>query len=280
MEGFKRVVTADGSITLYNPRFGESYHSVSAGAKTESVEKFLKPSQLPERVRKGELSSVSLLEVGFGLGYNLVVTLYHLWGIDPNIEVRYAAFELSLTPLLWELQLPDPYGELYKELKSRLREGKRSFTLGGGKAYIELLMGDARKRIEDLKGESFNAIYHDAFSPKRNPELWTLEFLGKLKGLLEPKGFWVTYSTALPVRRALYELGFKIFSTRPVGRKSPGTAATIAGEPLNDYLLPLTEREREKILSSPKAKPFRDPCLCLPPGEILENYLKGVEQKG
>ena len=276
MEGFKKVATADGSFTLYHPRFGESYHSVSAGALTESLEKFLKPSQLVERVRVGELSSVSLLEVGFGLGYNLVVTLYHLWEVNPAIEVRYAAFELSLTPLLWEIQLPAPYGEIYEELKTHLREGKRSFTLGGGKARIELLFGDARKRVQDLRGEKFNAIYHDAFSPKRNPELWTLEFLGKLKELLEAEGFWVTYSTALPVRRALYELGFNLYSTRPVGRKSPGTAATIAGKPLNDYLLPLTEREREKIKKSPKAKPFRDPCLCLPPGEILENYLKGV----
>ena len=111
------------------------------------MEKFLKPSQLVERVRVGKLSSVSLLEVGFGLGYNLVVTIFHLWEVDPDLKIHYAAFELSLTSLLWEIQLPAPYGEIYEELKTHLREGKRSFTtIGGGKgAYRAPLWGCEEK---------------------------------------------------------------------------------------------------------------------------------------
>ncbi len=274
-ETFKRVETADGSYTLYNPLFGESYHSVSAGALRESLEKFLFPSQLVERVKRGDVKEVSILEIGFGLGYNLVVTLHHLLEIDPNLSLRYVSLDREITPLIGELKLPDPYGELYERIKKHLAEGKTSFSVGGAK--VEILLGEARETIKTLEGERFDAIYHDAFSPKRNAELWTLEFLGKLKGLLDERGFWVSYSTALPVRRALYELGFRMFSTRPIGRRSPGTAATPKGEPLNDYLLPLTEKEREKILRSPKAKPYRDPCLCLPREEILKNYLREVE---
>jgi len=278
MEGvFKKVETADGSYTLYHPLFGESYHSVSAGALREGLEKFLYPSQLVERVKVENLKEVSILEIGFGLGYNLVVSLHHLWEVKRNLKIRYVSTELELSPLLWELKLPEPYGEIYEELKARLGEGKDTVTLGS--AEITILFGDARRTIQTLKGESFNAIFHDAFSPKRNAELWTLEFLSLLKGLLESKGFWVSYSTALPVRRALYELGFKIYSTPPIGRRSPGTGATIEGLPLNDYLLPLTPKELQKILHSPRAKPYRDPCLCLPREEILKNYLEEVERQ-
>ena len=274
-ETFKKVETADGSYTLYNPLFGESYHSVSAGALRESLEKFLLPSQLVERIKREDLKKVSILEIGFGLGYNLVITLHHLLEINPNIELRYVSLDREITPLIGNLKLPDPYGELYERIKTHLREGKTSFSIGRSK--IEILLGEARKTVQTLKGKKFDAVYHDAFSPKRNAELWTLEFLGKLKNLLHERGFWVSYSTALPVRRALYELGFKIYSTRPIGRRSPGTAATLSGEPLNDYILSLTDREREKILLSPKAKPYRDPCLCLPREEILKNYLREVE---
>ena len=274
-ETFKKVETADGSYTLYNPHFGESYHSVSAGAIRESLEKFLFPSQLVERIKREDLKRVSILEIGFGLGYNLVVTLHHLLGLKPNIELIYVSLDREITPLIGELKLPDPYGELYERIKTHLREGKTTFSIG--RAKIELLLGDARKTIQILEGRKFDAVYHDAFSPRRNAELWTLEFLGEIKKLIGERGFWVSYSTALPVRRALYELGFKIYSTRPIGRRSPGTAATLSGEPLNDYILPLTEREREKILKSPKAKPYRDPCLCIPREEILKNYLREVE---
>jgi len=264
--GFKKVKTADGSYTIYHPGFGESYHSVSAGAVEESFKKFLLPSQLLERT--DNLGEISILEVGFGLGYNLAVAVVKLLERKPSLKIRYIAFEKEINPLIEDLELPEPYNRFYGELKTKVLNGEREFFIGN--AEVKILLGDARKRVGELKGFKFDAIFHDAFSPKRNPELWTLDFLEKLKGLIKGEGFWVSYSTALPVRKALYLLGFKLFNTKPVGRKSPGTAATLKGEPVNGSVYPLTQREFEKLLKSPKAVPYRDPCLCLDREEILK----------
>jgi len=268
----KVVKTADGTSTVWSSEFGESYHSVSAGAVEESLKKFLIPSHLLYTAQY--LDEVQLLEVGFGLGYNFTVTAYHFLKKFPTKKLHYVAFERRINPLVGLLELPQPYGEIYNELKRQLLEGKTEITIGN--VRLILLLGDARKRVKELKG-SFNAIYQDAFSPKRNPELWTLDFFRELKGLMDPKGWLVTYSTALPVRKALKELGFKIFNTEPLGRRSPGTAASLEAQPQEGFrIYPLSPKEERKLLTSPKAVPYRDPCLCLGREEILNRYLKEV----
>ena len=272
---FKKVETADGTFTLWHPLFEESYHSVSAGALEESIKKFLIPSQLPLLAK--EKDEINLLEVGFGLGYNLVATYVTLLKVNPNLKIHYVGFERELSPLLEELKLPEPYGGIYERIKENLLKGKDEFEID--QLRVKILYGDARKRVKELEGEKFDAVYHDAFSPRKNTELWTLEFLREIKNLLTEEGFWVSYSTALPVRRALFELGFKIYNTLPVGRRSPGTAATLKGIPRDERTYPLTPKEREKLFKSPKAVPFRDPCLCLPREEIWNNYQKEVLER-
>jgi len=272
---FKKVETADGTFTLWHPLFEESYHSVSAGALEESIKKFLIPSQLPLLAK--EKDEINLLEVGFGLGYNLVATCVTLLKVNPNLKIHYVGFERELSPLLKELKLSEPYGGIYERIKENLLKGKDEFEID--QLRVKILYGDARKRVKELEGEKFDAVYHDAFSPRKNTELWTLEFLREIKNLLTEEGFWVSYSTALPVRRALFELGFKIYNTLPVGRRSPGTAATLKGIPRDERTYPLTPKEREKLFKSPKAVPFRDPCLCLPREEIWNNYQKEVLER-
>ncbi len=269
----KIVRTADGSFTIWSTEFGESYHSISAGALEESLKKFLIPSHLLFKAKK----KVKILEVGFGLGYNFTVSAIHLLKTFPNIEIHYLAFEKEINPLIGKITLPDPYREFYEELKRQLLKGQTVIKISS--VRLEILLGDARKRVKALD-ENFDAIYHDAFSPRKNPELWTLEFFAELKRLLENDGWLTTYSIALPVRRALKELGFKIFNTEPVGRRSPGTAATISAKPLEgSRLYPLSPKEEKKLEISPKAVPFRDPCLCLSRKEIMNKYLWEVEEK-
>jgi len=46
-------------------------------------------------------------------------------------------------------------------------------------------------------------IWHDAFSPQRCPQLWTVEFLGSLAELLADGGRWISYCSAAAVREGL-----------------------------------------------------------------------------
>ncbi|HIP86119.1 MAG TPA: hypothetical protein EYH18_00575, partial [Aquifex sp.] len=118
MEKFKKVITADGSFTFYHPLFGESYHSISAGAIGESLKKFLLPSNLLWKAKRQK--EIYLLEVGFGLGYNLTVTAVKLKEVRPNLKIHYFGLEYQIVPPIGELELPSPYEGFHEKLRENL----------------------------------------------------------------------------------------------------------------------------------------------------------------
>jgi chorismate dehydratase len=271
---FEILQTEDGTPTLKHKLFDEAYHSTSAGAVRESLEKFFLPSGLS--VIAKTQNELRILEVGFGLGYNCVVTLYELLKAFPHLRVEYTALELEPAPIE-QLNLKGTvYGDLYEILK---REIPRSGFFEFKNARCSVIFGDARKTVRGLPKNHFDAVYHDAFSPKKNAELWSLEFLEEVLGRLKRGRFWITYSAALPVRRALFELGAEIFNTKPVGRKRPGTAAGFEVKPFTDWVYPLSEKELEKLKSSPYAVPFRDFSLSEKREVIYLRWKEEVEKR-
>ncbi|TET89750.1 MAG: hypothetical protein E3J96_01350, partial [Sulfurovum sp.] len=75
---------------------------------------------------------------------------------------------------------------------------------------IEILLGDARKSMPQIK-EKIDIIYQDAFSPVRNPLLWTTEYFKDVRAICKEDAILTTYSTAAAIRLGLYENGFLIF---------------------------------------------------------------------
>jgi chorismate dehydratase len=245
LRGFKFIETADGSLTLYNPIFDETYHSKTAGAVRESLEKFVYPSLILEKAKSQK--SIVILEVGFGLGYNAAVAITELLKVNPNLKITYWGLDLIVNPLIEKLSLPQPYGEIYQLLKHRLLKEKK-LQFSEGNLEFNLILGDATKTIKGLNIKA-DAIFHDAFSPQKNPQLWSLEFFKEEKRNIKPEGFWVSFSVAKKVRQNLLKLGFKLFNVKPVGRRAPSTAASLnPPERLNEYLTPLEEKELKKLL--------------------------------
>jgi tRNA U34 5-methylaminomethyl-2-thiouridine-forming methyltransferase MnmC len=56
----------------------------------------------------------------------------------------------------------------------------------------------------------FDLIYFDAFSPEKQPHLWSAEIFCKLSDLLNPGGLLVSYSAKGSVRRALTSCKFNV----------------------------------------------------------------------
>jgi tRNA U34 5-methylaminomethyl-2-thiouridine-forming methyltransferase MnmC len=54
----------------------------------------------------------------------------------------------------------------------------------------------------------FDLVYFDAFSPDKQPELWTLDIFQKIFDLMNPGGILVTYSSKGEVKRNLKTSGF------------------------------------------------------------------------
>lgn len=126
-------------------------------------------------------------------------------------------------------------------------------------------IGDARVKIKQLN-EHYDFIFLDAFTPQKDPVLWTINFIELLKNKMHNDSLLVTYSNSTPYRAALLELGFytgKII----INGKQFGTTASFnknkITEPLDKYDIDLT-KTKTGIL-------FRDDKLTLPPKKILEN---------
>ncbi len=192
----KLLQTADGSWTIHIPEVEETYHS-RHGAMQESLHVFINNG-----LHHCPLEKISILEVGLGTGLNVILTLlntpksidYH--GIEPYPIDKKLVEELMATS--------ESNAQLYRYIHFSPSEDliflSDHFTL---KKYpIKLLDFDTEKR--------FDVIYYDAFGPRVEPTLWTIEAMQKCYDLLKPGGIWVSYCAKGEVRRNLIALGFQV----------------------------------------------------------------------
>ena len=212
------VASDDGSFTAYSDEYGEHYHSTSDGALNESLNKHVIPAFSTQRHR----SSLTILDICFGLGFNTLATLHYLEASNLTIPVTICSPELdaALIASLPEFRYPEIFKPYAGIIDALVRTGKYQ----AGQLSIELYIGDAREYLRQV-GKAFDIVYQDAFSPRVNPLLWTREYFADLAGLLAPEGVITTYSTALRTRLALYENGFNVYLIEGEGFRS-GTIAS------------------------------------------------------
>jgi uncharacterized protein len=243
------VATADGSVTYWNPDYKEHYHS-PVGARTEALEKYIGPSRLRERLRRGPQR---LLDICFGLGYNSLCACELARGGELEVvaleidrrAVGQAAQEIEAgqgAAFDWQIVLDD----LYRDARS-----------SGDGFRIEIRWGDARHTVRGLGERAFDVVFLDAFSTQRNSELWTLDFFRAVRRMMKPDAVLATYCAALPVRGGLMQAGFHVGESIPVGRKRGGTIAAMRAD---DIEHPISDRELETIRATSRGIPYRDPC--------------------
>jgi len=206
---------ADGSFSLWSPRFGEGFHS-RRGALREARETFLAPSQL-ERFSPGQ--RLTVVEVCGGTGTNLALLLEGC--AELGLELEWWGLELDPAPL--QLALAEPKfrsqwnPQTLKTLETLSERGcwqqgsgqqscgqQSCWQQGAGSG--RMLWGDARQTLPHLLEQRrglVDLIWHDAFSPQRCPQLWTVEVLGSLAELLDNEGRWISFCSAAAVREGL-----------------------------------------------------------------------------
>ena len=266
-----KVKTNDNSFTFYSPKYRENYHSI-AGAASEAEHKFIAPSKLKERLNN--TPEHHLLDVGFGLGYNALAALKT--AIENNAKLYITTLEMDINTLQMGITL-HPKGSLEYSVISALL--KNNYWTDGHRS-IKLIPGDARKAVLTLKDKIFDTIFLDAFSPQKNPELWTYDFIKCLSEELKESGILVTYSSAFPVRGALLKTGMYVGETKAFGRKKGGT---IASKQQNNITNPLSEKEMNIMLKSTAGTPYRDHHLSLSSKKIFsyrDNLTRKLRQKG
>ncbi|MEB3351351.1 MAG: MnmC family methyltransferase [Cyanobacteriota bacterium] len=251
--------TADGSFSLWSTAFAEGFHS-AAGALAEARAKFIAPAGL-ERFPAG--AALRVVEVAVGTGTNTAALLEAAAG--HGLALDWWGLELDPRPLALALAAP--------AFRRQWRPGTCHAL--AALAAERMRLGDARHRLAELAplAGSVDLVLLDAFSPRRCPQLWTVEFLAALARLLAPQGRLLTYSAAAAVRQGLRLAGLQLASLVPpagplVGSAtgqaagpspwSQGTAASPDRLPPGGALAPLSPMELEH-LATRAAEPYRDP---------------------
>ncbi|HEY9907770.1 MAG TPA: MnmC family methyltransferase [Thermosynechococcaceae cyanobacterium] len=258
-------LTGDGSYTFVSEEFGEAFHS-SQGAQAEAFQKFVQATELAESAH----DRLKLLDVCYGLGYNTAAALETIWAINPDCQVEVVGLELDATVPRAAIA-----PQLLRAWSERVQAVLRTLALEhqcSSGLNAKLLIGDARQTIQQLEGFQAEAIFFDPFSPRRCPQLWTVDFFELVARSLAPKGKLVTYSRAASVRSALLAANLHI-GTIPIANptRSHEWASGTVGAWDAASLHPLSQMEQEH-LQTRAAIPYRDPHLNASAPEILERH--------
>jgi len=265
------VETDDGTFTLISEEGDELMHS-RIGALTESVEKFVIPSNLKN------MENPIILDLCSGMGYNAIASLH----FNKNCEIDM--IEYSEETLFLSLCLDIPYREheMIKEvIKSYfLNKNNKNNVINNngnknihndinGNNKINLYVGDARDIIKKL-GKKYNIVFHDAFSPQRDSVLYTVDFLNEIYKKMENNSVLISYSSSIPFRSALVEVGFVLSEGASIGRKR-GITIAYKNPSIDVELKRISEVDERLIALSTVGVPYRDKTLSLDHKTILEN---------
>ena len=263
-------VGQDGSFSLWSETYGEAFHC-AAGALAEARTTFVVPAQL-ERFAPGEVLTV--LEVAVGTGTNTAALLEAARA--RGLTLRWWGLEIDPRPLRLAQQSPLFAATWPQPVRAELER------LAAGPT---LLWGDARQRLTDLPAELWGGcdlVLHDAFSPRRCPQLWTAEFLAALARCLAPQGRLISYGSAA-FRATLRRHALELAAIRRPPGAEPGAAVaatqrwsggTVASPTLapdacaNPVLRPLSPMEEEHLVTR-AAVEYRDPSGTATAPEIL-----------
>ncbi len=243
----KLIKTDDGTFSIFSDEYNEAMHTVH-GAYEESVVKFLEASKIMESENK----IISILDIGFGMGYNILALLNEAEKNEKKPFYKIVSLEKEIYhELINQIKFDDNRDKLYDEIKIAAHSG----FLKGSFFEINVILGDARNSLPDLinRNIKFDYIFHDAHSPSKNPELWTLDFFQKLYNLSNDNVVLTTYSSAAQVRNGLLLAGFIVGRTKSTGNKREGTAAY---KTTSENCL--TEEDILNLKSDPNCIPYRD----------------------
>lgn len=200
----KVLNTADGSTTLELDGIDETYHS-RHGALTESLHVFIQ-NGLNEILTQDE--PVHILEMGFGTALNALLS----WRWAEKNKKKVVFRSLEAFPLEKEIWSSLRFRGLVNDEQEQIQllheaewdtkiELSEYFSLW--KEHIDL---------QSWKSEDWKAdiAFYDAFGPRTQPELWTIEALKKITDELKSGGLFLTYCAQGQFKRNLKELEMEV----------------------------------------------------------------------
>ena len=199
--------TSDGSKTLYISELNENYHS-HHGALQEARHVFI-----DNGLKTVQNYEINILELGFGTGLNVLVTIDEFLKTDKNHVIHYSTIEkypvdeCEVTELSYDSFFDEPN---IKEYYRKLHECEWNKTT---ELFPNFFFTKYHRDFFDLKKielPKINLVYYDCFGARVQPDLWEKPLFEMVADKMEMGGLLTTYSSKGSVRRILEELNFKV----------------------------------------------------------------------
>jgi tRNA U34 5-methylaminomethyl-2-thiouridine-forming methyltransferase MnmC len=230
------LATKDGSWTIYSKQFNEGAHSTH-GAIAETKLRYIEGCQLynPKRYHD-PFGNYKIFEVGLGLGIGALESFVLWYDKFQHLQVEFISCEIDEELILWckknlqqifAKQYPSSALELVSSLELHV-DGLYYQSQFQNKFKLKVFRGDIlnhQNYITQNYQESIDSIFQDAYSPKKNPTLWSLEWFSFLKKLTHKNSILSTYSSSSSVRTNLESAGFYLTNGPGFGKKKSSTIA-------------------------------------------------------
>ena len=199
--------TSDGSKTLYISELNENYHS-HHGALQEARHVFI-----DNGLKTVQNYEINILELGFGTGLNVLVTIDEFLKTDKNHVIHYSTIEkypvdeCEVTELSYDSFFDEPN---IKEYYRKLHECEWNKTT---ELFPNFFFTKYHRDFFDFKEielPKINLVYYDCFGARVQPDLWEKPLFEMVADKMEMGGLLTTYSSKGSVRRILEELNFKV----------------------------------------------------------------------
>lgn len=242
---------------MHSLSHAETFHPV-VGPVAEAEALYVKQLRLLDRLEQHHEEFV-IWDVGLGAAANAVTVLEATRGC--SCSLRLLSFDHTLEPLAFALQNAahlDYLAGYEPFLASLIAENRTSFQRVAQRVHWEVHLADFPSLLLGPIAHTLpkpHAIMFDAFSPAKNPAMWTQPLFASLFRLLDPRRPCAlpTYSRSTMLRVTLLLSGFYVGVGHATGEKEETTIAANSPTLISE---PLSRRWLERVRRSSSAEPM------------------------
>lgn len=261
-DDYQLVQLANGENTLFSASYGEKMHP-GLGPSAEAELLYVRQLNLRDRLQSCPEEFV-IWDIGLGAAANAIAALRATRDLPRSL--RLISFDNTREPLAFALQHAHALGypQGYESpLSQLLQTGGAEFQNDRLAVTWEFHLGDfpaflsGRAKFSDpARLAAPHAIFFDAFSPAKNPAMWTLPVFENLHRALDPARpcALTTYSRSTMIRVTLLLAGFFAGAGRATGLKEE---TTLAANTPDLIAAPLDARWLQRAARSDSAEPLR-----------------------